>query len=133
MKIASAMLLPDINPNCILSIFTISLRSFFPKPSLHAPVALCPCMSNMSVHHPFLFKHSSFNKSLIIIIIWFGDTVTVLHLTKFNTNSKVPCCEYAILNRCVFKCFANASKLKEGDLKLMPKHSSCWGQSPQKI
>ena len=25
----------------------------------------------------------------IIIIIWFGDTVTVLHLTKCNTNSKV--------------------------------------------
>ena len=25
----------------------------------------------------------------LIIIIWFGDTVTVVHLTKCNTNSKV--------------------------------------------
>ena len=26
---------------------------------------------------------------IIIIIIWFGDTVTVSHLTKCDTNSKV--------------------------------------------
>ena len=26
---------------------------------------------------------------IIIIIIWFGDTVTVTHPTKCNTNSKV--------------------------------------------
>ena len=26
---------------------------------------------------------------LVIIIFWFGDTVTVLHLTNCNTNSKV--------------------------------------------
>ena len=28
-------------------------------------------------------------KLVIIIIIWFGDTVTVMHFTKCNTNSKV--------------------------------------------
>ena len=27
-------------------------------------------------------------QSIIIIIIWFGDTTTVSHLTKYNTNSK---------------------------------------------
>ena len=26
---------------------------------------------------------------IILIIIWFGDIVTVLHLTKYYTNSKV--------------------------------------------
>ena len=53
---------------------------------------------------------------IIIIIIWFGDTVTVSHSTKCDTNSKV-CREYAKPNRCVFKCFAKVSKPKEEDLK----------------
>ena len=34
-----------------------------------------------------LQRHST--AMIIVIIIWFGDTVTVSHLTKCNTNSKV--------------------------------------------
>ena len=36
---------------------------------------------------------------IIIIIIWFGDTVTVSHFTKCNTNSKVRCSVVSTLNR----------------------------------
>ena len=38
------------------------------------------------------FKKTSlldYFQGVIIIIIWFGDTVTVSHPTKYNTNSKV--------------------------------------------
>ena len=57
---------------------------------------------------------------IIIIIIWFGDTVTVSHLTKciIQTRKCVLCREYAKPNRCVFRCFAKVSKpTKEEDLK----------------
>ena len=43
------------------------------------------------------------NYQIIILIIWFDDTVTVLHLTKSNTNSKVG----AILFNFDILCFKN--------------------------
>ena len=42
--------------------------------------AICRCMHYDGVH-----------VIIIIIIIWFGDTVTVTHLTKCNTNSNFNC------------------------------------------
>ena len=57
---------------------------------------------NINFYDPLLECNHSFDKHRgvdskptwlkhlkIIIIIWFGDTVTVTHPTKCNTNSKV--------------------------------------------
>ena len=43
-------------------------------------------------------KEVNFSKcnQFIIIIIWFGDTVTVTHPTNCNTNSKVRACQLNI-------------------------------------
>ena len=64
MKIASIVLLPDINP-CILSIFKIFLNLPLITPSetfIACSNNLMPiCKTHMSVHHLFLCKHSPFN------------------------------------------------------------------------
>ena len=51
----------------------------------------------MLLHESHELKFTDFERNkvicqiiiIIIIIIWFGDTVTVTHPTKCNTNSKV--------------------------------------------
>ena len=71
---------------------------------------------------------------IIIIIIWFGDTVTVSHPTKWNTNSKVRALSWVrYTNRFVLSVLQTYLSQKRKTSNQQAKHSNCSCQPPQKI
>ena len=111
----------------IILVWDVPVQDWIRSGVLHIAYQTCS-YCNHHQHHfnvHFLLKliksmDGCFPKAIIIIIIiiWFGDTVTVSSLQNVIQTQKCELCrEYAKPNRCVFKCFAKVSKLKEEDLK----------------